>query len=287
MKKFVLTFLFVIGIQFVFSQKTYTVKGEELLLIKEVDGILDLLWNVVDGKYRYFVEKDGNLTELTNTRGEDKRFKEEYKVVLSSVGGLEPSELGSVRLTLYSLTEFFNTFNKEKDPGFKETDLKPKLQARILFYSGITNHPFIINDDNASNLIFGTEIEVFENRDRPKHSLLFQLNHSPNGDKFEYTSTQLAIGYRFRAVSTPKWSLYGTVIGANYTFSRFETSVADQVFDESDNSFDAPFSFGVGTDIKIFENGFLTVSYDELFAIFVDNQGNFSKRITAGIKLSL
>ncbi|MBT8272145.1 MAG: hypothetical protein KJO25_08885, partial [Bacteroidia bacterium] len=143
------------------------------------------------------------------------------------------------------------------------------------------------NPENASNPVVGAEIEFFENRERPRHSLLFQVKYTNGSDDFNYSNTQLGIGYRFRFISKPSWSLYTTVMGATYSFSKIETSIADMVIEEDDSTFDAPVSFGIGTDIRIFDNGFLTLSYDELFAIFVENQGNFSTNITAGIKFSL
>ena len=57
--------------------------------------------------------------------------------------------------------------------------------------------------------------------------------------------------------------------------------------DDTNSDFDAPFSFGVGTDIKISKNGYITFMYNELFAAFVDNQGNFSTNISLGYKLNL
>ena len=287
MKKLILTAFCLFAFQIGLAQQTYEVNGENLELVKEIDGTMDLLWNIVDGKYRYFVSLNGDIKELTNTRGTDNKFSEEYKALLKDLTSASEDALKDVKLTLFSLKEFVNNYNKSVEPGYNIADDKPKLQARLLFFGGITNHPFVENPDNISNPLFGMEIEVFENRERPRHSLLFYAKASPKSDDFEYSNTQLGVGYRFRFISNSSWSLYGTVIGATYSFVNVETSIADMVIDESDSTFDAPLSFGIGADIKIFNNGFLTITYDELFGAFVENAGNFSKHLTAGIKLSL
>ncbi|NNK69454.1 MAG: hypothetical protein HKO96_03175 [Flavobacteriaceae bacterium] len=287
MKKFLITAFCLFAFQFGLSQKTYNIDGESIELIIEIDGTMDLLWNVVDAKYRYFVSVNGDLRELTNTKGSDNKFDEEYKSVLMELTYSEPDKVEKVKLTLFSLKQFVNNYNKSVEPGYNIPDDQAKLQARLLVFGGITNHPFYNNPDNISNPLFGMEIEVFENRDRPRHSLLFHVKASPKSDDFEFSNTQLGLGYRLRVISTPGWSLYTTIIGATYNFISRESTVADQVITESDTSFDAPMSFGVGADVKIFKNGFLTVSYDELFGVLTENAGNFSKHLSAGIKLSL
>jgi hypothetical protein len=55
----------------------------------------------------------------------------------------------------------------------------------------------------------------------------------------------------------------------------------------SDISFDVPFIFGIGADIRITENSFITLAYNELFALFLDNQGNFSQDFAVGYKFNL
>ena len=55
----------------------------------------------------------------------------------------------------------------------------------------------------------------------------------------------------------------------------------------SDTAFDAPFIFGIGADFKITDNSYIFIGYNQLFAAFLDNQGNFSTDITLGYKLSL
>ncbi|MBT8252911.1 MAG: hypothetical protein KJN68_02985 [Bacteroidia bacterium] len=286
MKRILLLVAFLTLMSIGHAQKTYTVEGESLELKTEISGSIDLLWNIIDGRYRYFVSKDGELTELLNTRGDDNKFKEEYKSTLNELTNNALST-DKLKLTLFGLKRYFNNYNKQVDPNFTARDDEAKLQGRLLLFGGMTNSPFIENPENVSNAQLGFEFEVFESKDRPRHSLLFQLRHTTDSDDFKYSNTQLALGYRFRFISKPGWSIYTTVIGATYNFSRRESVVDDQVFEESDSAFDAPVSFGFGTDIKIFKGGFLTISYDELFGLFAENSGNFSTNITAGVKFKL
>ena len=83
MKKIVCLFCLVLSFAFAEAQDSYTINGEVLELKTEVNGKLDLLWNIVDGKYRYFVRTENdNIIELKNTKV-DGKFQEEYKTLLS------------------------------------------------------------------------------------------------------------------------------------------------------------------------------------------------------------
>ena len=67
MKKILFLILFV-GFSFsALAQKQYTINGKTYELKTEVNGTIDLLWNIFDRKYRYFIRKDSMITELVNT----------------------------------------------------------------------------------------------------------------------------------------------------------------------------------------------------------------------------
>ncbi len=73
------------------------------------------------------------------------------------------------------------------------------------------------------------------------------------------------------------------------SFSNSTTSLEEggEPIDKSATSFDAPVIFGLGADIKISKNSFITFYYNELFALSLDNQGNFSTNIALGYKFNL
>ena len=53
-----------------YAQQTYTVNGKYFPYIPRSEGPMTLLWNSIDGEYRYFIEKNGQISELkTPKRG--------------------------------------------------------------------------------------------------------------------------------------------------------------------------------------------------------------------------
>jgi hypothetical protein len=75
---------------------------------------------------------------------------------------------------------------------------------------------------------------------------------------------------------------------ATYTFSKetiYITDTTNEVFKES--SFQIPCSFGLGADIKISNGSFITLAYNNLFAIFVNNSNNFPVDFALGLKFSI
>ena len=69
------------------AQETFEVDGSSYSLKTEVDGTLTLLWNTIDGEYRYFAKKGSAITELKNTKT-NRRYQEEYKEYYSSLTGI-------------------------------------------------------------------------------------------------------------------------------------------------------------------------------------------------------
>ena len=288
MKKLIITFCLCLVFNLNYSQDTYAINGETLELKTELNGSLDLLWNIIDGNYRYFIkESDGSITELKNTKGSDNKYQEEYKSVLQeATGGLSTDK---VKLTLYSLRNFIDTYNASKDPNYTSfSTTESSVQFRLGFSAGITNNPFVGNADNNKNPLIGAELEIYETTNLPRHSGFFQLRHAFQSDDFPYSTTELSLGYRYRIINKAKFSLYGQLKMATLNFSSvtFE-SESNAEIDQSDTSFDIPLIFGIGSDIKIGDNSFLTIIYGELFAVLLDNQGNFSTDIAIGYKFNL
>lgn len=292
MKKIIFLLLFVLFCFSTSAQKQYTIKGETLELKTEVTGTIDLLWNIINREYRYFVRKNDVITELINTRGNNNKFQEEYKTTLSELtkdSGLNTSD---VKLTLYDLGNFINKYNASQDSNYVIATKEANIKSRLLIFGGVTNSPFINNPDNINNPQFGAEIEIFEGNILPRHTLFFEIKHVLNNDEFKYSTTQLSLGYRFRFINTEKFILYANVVFGTYNFSKntlLFINEADVIITEeiTNNGFDAPFAFGIGADFKITSNSFITLNYNELFALFVDSQDNFSTNIALGYKFNL
>ena len=279
MKK-ILILVFLIAISHTsFAQETYTINDETLVLKTEVEGDLDLFWNTIDGAFRYFVRNnDGDIQELKNTKdSESNAFLEEYKTVLNTLTGNSISA-DKVNLTLSSLKTFFEAYNVSKNINYQVSE-RVKLQSRISVFGGLTNNPLVINPDNKTTPFFGLEYEILEANKLPMHAGFFSIRHALEHKDFKYSATQLALGYRFRFINKSAFNIYANVKFATYTFS---DSPARNI-----SAFDVPFIFGLGSDIKIGENSFITLAYNELFSLFIGDGGNFPIDFAIGYKMSL
>lgn len=292
MKKLLLIICFLLSYWQTNAQDTYKINDESLELITEVDGTLDLLWNIIDGKYRYFIRtNDGSIVELKNTKGDSKKFQEEYKITLDNLTSGSGLSSEKVNLTLYSLKTFVDQYNLKSDSNYQTQISKSKLLFRLGFFGGITNSPFISNPDNLKTPLFGAELEVLETTNLTRHALFMQLKHVLEQEELLYSTTELSLGYRFRFINKETFSFYGNVKFATLNFSNATVVINNNGVLTSEKinetAFDVPLIFGVGADIRITKNSFVTLAYNELFALFLDNQGNFSTDFTLGYKFNL
>ncbi|WP_452224971.1 hypothetical protein [Lacinutrix chionoecetis] len=291
MKKIILLFNLFAFCALSFAQETYTVGNETLLLKTEVDGTLDLLWNTINDEYRYFVKTDdGLITELKNTRGTNNKYQNEYKNVLEDLTSMDAS---NVNLTTYSLKTFIDKYNASADSNYVSNDKKSKVKLRLGAFGGITNSPFNVNINNEKVPLFGAELEAISDNANSNHAGFLNVRHTTDNDEFRYSATQIALGYRYRFINKPTFNIYGQTKFATLTFSNTTVTVADPnntnafiTIEDSSNSFDAPFIFGLGADIKI-GNGYLTLVYDSLFAVLIVNQDNFPVDFAVGYKFNL
>ena len=282
--------LLLISISFsAFSQKDYTVNGESYKLKTEVEGSLNLLWNIVDGNYRYFIENNNKIEELVNTKNTSGSYQEEYITSLKQFTGSTDINAKSVKLTLPSLRNFINGYNATQDENYSFSENKLKVNTRLGLFGGITNNPFVDNPDNSTTPLFGAELELYDDDKAKRHAAFLQLTHVLENDDINYSVTELALGYRFRFIYSKNFNLHANLKLVTLSFSNSTTTPEEggEPIDKSATSFDAPVIFGLGADIKISENGFITLYYNELFALSLDNQGNFSTNLAIGYKFNL
>ncbi|WP_323787083.1 hypothetical protein [Psychroserpens sp.] len=290
MKKIICILCFILSVSFLQAQESYTINGETLELKTEVDGKLDLLWNIIDGTYRYFVRtEDNTITELKNTKA-DRKFQEEYKTLLNELTNNSMSTK-RLNLTLFSLKEFIDAYNVSADSNYQSNVSRSKFQFRIGVFGGLTNSPFVTNPNNEKTPLFGAELEVLEADRISRHAVFMQLKHVIEQEDIKYSTTELSLGYRFRVINKETFSLYANVKFATLNFSN-STVISDvngvittEEFNET--AFDVPFIFGIGADINVSKNSFITLAYNELFALLIDNQGNFSTDFSIGYKFKL
>lgn len=291
MKKNILLLSFLVFSSFTFAQQTYTFENETLELKTEAEGALDLLWNTFNGKFRYFIKtQNEELVELTNTKDANNKYQEEYKTVLANLTSMDVSK---VNLTTYSLKSLIDKYNSALDLNYVSNHSKSKLKLRLSVFGGITNNPFTINPKNEKVLLFGTELEAVSDNKNTKHAGFLNVRHTTDSDAFKYSATQAALGYRYRFINTTNFNVYGQTKLATLTAFKTTTIVADAsnpgtfiTKEENSTSFDAPLIFGLGADVKL-GSGYLTLVYDSLFALFLDNEDNFSVDFAVGYKFNL
>jgi len=115
-----------------------------------------------------------------------------------------------------------------------------------------------------------------------------QLRHVLKTNDFEYSTTEIALGYRFRVINTQAFNLFVQTKLATLNFVKTTVPVEnDLLIDINETVYDVPLTFGLGADIRLTNSSFLTIRYNELFAVLLENKGNFSTNITLGYKFNL
>ncbi|MFD1161014.1 MULTISPECIES: hypothetical protein [Hwangdonia] len=270
------------------AQQQYTINGKNYELKTAVEGHLDLLWNTVDKQFRYFVKTgDGNISELLNTKNSNNNFNEEYKTQLKNLTENTSISVNDLKFTLTDLTQFIKQYNTAVgDSAY--LDEKPTLKSRLGLFGGITNHPFVSNPNNTTVPFFGAELEIISSLKTSRHAGFFSVEHALDNTDFKYTSTQLALGYRYRFINKPAFNIYGNALLGTYNVSKNTIELIGLPHEVVKNStFKTPFAFGLGADIKIGNTGFITLAYNELFAIFTDNNKHFPVDFAVGYKFNL
>ncbi len=191
MKKLGLILLLFCTFSGAFSQKDYTVNDKTYQLKTEVDGTIDLLWNIIDGNYRYFIAKDDKIEELTNTKSVNGSYQQEYINTLQQLTGKSDINSKELKLTLPSLRNFINSYNASVDSNYAISENKIKMKSRLGFFGGITNNPFIENPDNVTTPLFGAELELFDDNIAKRHAAFFQLTHVLESDGLKFSTTEI------------------------------------------------------------------------------------------------
>jgi hypothetical protein len=272
------------------AQQQYTVEGQTYNLNTEVEGALTLLWNTIDGEYRYFSKKGNKIVELKNTK-QDGDYQEEYKNTLQQQTSDAAVSTEKVKLTLPSLHAFFVTYNKKKDPNFSETEKSIDLQFRLGAFAGVGNSVYTENPTNELQPIAGIDLELIDNVKLRRHSIVFRFKQTFESSEYKYSASQLSLNYRFKFVKTPKFDAFINTKFAALTFSSREYTVipfggSAMVNKESGSDFSAPITFGLGADYKV-GNGYITFNYNDIVGLSVDNNGEFPIDFTFGYKFNL
>lgn len=271
-----------------FAQDTYTVEGESLSLYSDVKGSLELLWNSIDGSYRYFLKKDNTITELKNSRV-DGRYQEEYKDVLNTYLG--PDRVQDLKFTKPDLSSAIDYYNAASDPSYRTQDLSVQLKTRLGGFAGISNYPYFVNPDNTTLIQLGAEFEVIDEVKLKRHSLVFQLRQLIGSSDYDFNSTQLMLNYRFKFVYTDAFDIYLNTKIAGYNYISQDIDIVESNgeitnISGSGGEFQVPFALGLGADIAL-GKGYLTILYQDAFAINLEDNGEFPIDFALGYKFNL
>lgn len=274
-----------------FAQKEYTVDGQTYSLATEVDGTITLLWNTINGEYRYFSVKGNDIVELKNTRV-NKVYQEEYKQVLQSQTSDHSVSLEKVKLTLSSLRNFYIAYNQQADPNFSGGIATVVLNTRLALFAGITNYVYFVNPNNTLLPQLGVDFEIIDESKLKRHSIVFQFRQILSTSDFDLSSSQLSLNYHFKFVQSQTVDIFINTKIAGY--SHLSQNIPDPDGDGNTNDaisgsggeFQAPFAFGLGADIPL-GNGFITLGYYDIVALNLDDNGDFPVDFVVGYKLNL
>ncbi|UZH54137.1 hypothetical protein JRG66_09000 [Salinimicrobium tongyeongense] len=270
------------------AQNVFIINKDTLQLKREVKGPLSLFWTRQDLEYRYFVQKGKRMLELVNPDGNGK-FREQ----LSELTTDAKIHTRDVKFVLYSLRHFTNTYNALVQEDYVKNESTRNILQRISIFTGLSNNIYTDNPENILAPVLGFEYEFYDPNLAPRHSAFLQLRHNFEQDEYRYNATHLSVNYRFKALYFKKFDLHIDARLATLYYSSETVSVKNDagkvvsVKDESGFTFTAPLSFGIGSDIKITPNSFLTVGYNDIFSLVLDSNGNFPIDFTLGYKYSL
>lgn len=275
------------------AQQQYSIDGQTYSLKTEVEGTLTLLWNTVNGEYRYFSKKGDAIVELKNTK-QNGDYQEEYKETLKQQTSDVAISTEKVKLTLPSLHEFFAQYNKKKDPNFGEEKKSIDLQFRLGAFAGISNSIFTENPTNALQPVAGIDIELLDGVKLKRHALVLRFKQTFESSDYKYSASQFSLNYRFKFVKTPKFDAFMNCKFVALTFSKKDIIIAVAESNPpiyytesiSGSDFSAPVTFGIGADYKV-GNGYVTFNYNDIVGLSVESNKEFPIDFTLGYKFNL
>lgn len=273
---------------FLMAQEVYQVNGASLPLFMEAEGTASLLWNSIDGNYRYFLKKDDTITELKNTQVNG-NYQQEYKEVLKDLVGED--RVKSVKLTRPDLVRVIDEYNAASDATYQIKSSSVKLKTRLGGFIGMTNYPYFVNPENTLLPQLGAEFEVIDEVMLKRHSMVFQFRQIVGNSDYDFSSSQITFNYRFKFVTTAAFDMFvnAKVAGYNYVSQDIDVVENDGTITNisgSGGEFQAPFALGIGADI-VLGKGHLTLLYQDVLALNLEDNGNFPVDFAIGYKFHL
>jgi hypothetical protein len=122
--------------------------------------------------------------------------------------------------------------------------------------------------------------------------MVLQLRQLFAASDHDVSNTQLSLNYRFKFIKSQRVDLFVNTKFAAYTYQKSNIQDPDGDGDTEDSfsgdggEFQAPFALGIGADIAL-GNGFLTVGYNDIVALNLNNNDDCSVDFTVGYKFNL
>jgi len=290
MKKLcILLIVFISSLTNSYTQIQHTINGQTLTLHLETEGTLDFLsYTNKDERHLFIRDQNDSIIELINTKDIDNTYFQEYKEQLEFLTKGSNMSADDVSFGVYSIKQFIKAYNSGGLQRYAYTGEKVKAKARVGFFGGLTNIPFIENLNNKSTPFFSGELEFFQDQEMPRQTGYFAIKQTSNTNDIQYQSTQLALGYRFRFINQPQFNIHGNLEFAAFTFSKSVVEIPDEPSISVHNkSFRIPIIFGLGSDIRITDTSYITLTYYEIVSVLVDNNGHFPVDFGIGYKFDL
>lgn len=272
-----------------YAQEDYIIDGKTYPLKTAVKGDIDLLWNIIDRRYHYFLKKGETITELRNTK-QNGKFQKEYKAVLKENTSDKNISIQNVKLTLGSLRSFFIKYNTMKNPDFSNEAVDTRLKLLLGAYGGVTNSAFTSNIANTTQGIGGLELELVDPVKLKRHSLVLDVRHTFKVEDYKYSATQISLNYRLKFIKTKRFDFYvNTKIAALSFFEKELPVTKDGVTtfeDKKGSNFNSPLIFGIGADFKV-GNGYITFGYHDIVSLNMKGNSEFPIDFSLGYKFYL
>ena len=273
------------------AQETFEVDGSSYSLKTEVDGTLTLLWNTIDGEYRYFAKKGSAITELKNTKTNG-RYQEEYKESLQLLTADNPVPTADVKLTLADLRTYVRTYNKQVDPNFVVDEPSIQLGLRLGAFAGVSNSIFTQNPGNNFLPVFGVDLELIDRVKLERHAVVLRFKQTIGNSDYDFNASQFSLNYRIKFVKTETLDIFLNTKFVSYTYSTrndfpVEQANGDIVLESSSGGdLTAHGIFGIGADYQL-GNGYLFFTYNDIVGLGIDSNGEFPVDFTLGYKFNL
>lgn len=277
---------------FALAQKIFIIEGDTLSLHKEVEGTLSLYWNEERTKYRYFVQKGNRMVELRD-RELDGETRKEYKLQLERFTRDANIRVNEVKFVLYSIKHFINRYNAMVEGDYVYNASGSNTKQRVGLFVGLSNNRYTRNPKNVMAPVLGLEYEIYDPGFASRHSAFLHLRQSFPQDEFRYTSTQLSVNYRFKVLYFSGFDVHIDTEITTFYYSEESIYLTNEqgevtgLEEERGFSFTAPLSFGVGTDIKVTSQSFMTFSYNDVFSLLLKGNRFFPMDFSIGYKYNL